>query len=198
MLSSREIMVGYMNPLGLHHKMGTGHHYGPAPWVGDQKRPEWNPIYYHKADAEGIGFDRTATGSNAIAQYQPAAQKQWNNLNDCDEKYLLWFHHVSWTHKLKSGRTLWNELCYRYYKGAEKVAKMQQQWNALAPFVDKERFSHVQQLLHIQHDEAVWWRNACLLYFQEFSKLPIPAEYQQPDKTLEYYKKLQFPFAPGN
>ncbi len=198
MLESRETMVDYMNPLGLHHIMNTGHHYGPAPWVSDLKRAEWNPVYYHKADTAGIGFDRTATGSNAIAQYFPAAQKQWATINDCDEKYLLWFHHVPWNYNTKSGRTLWNELCYEYYKGAAEVKNMQQQWDSLKTFVDDERFDHVKQLLKVQYNEAVWWRNACLLYFQTFSKLPIPKEYVQPGETLEYYKSLTFPFAPGN
>ncbi|MES2776865.1 MAG: alpha-glucuronidase family glycosyl hydrolase [Bacteroidota bacterium] len=198
MLSSRETMVNYMNPLGLHHIMGTGHHYGPAPWVNDMKRPEWNPVYYHKADATGIGFDRTFTGSNAIAQYFPGAQKQWAEINSCDEKYLLWFHHAPWTFKLKSGRTLWNELCHKYHEGTADVKKMMQNWNTVEAYTDKERFNQVKQLLRVQYEEAVWWRDACLLYFQGFSKMPIPAELEQPDKTLDYYKNLRFPFAPGN
>jgi alpha-glucuronidase len=187
-----------MNPLGLHHIMATGHHYGPGPWINNLSRADWNPVYYHKADSTGIGFDRTATGSNAIAQYKPAAAEQWQDVNTCDEKWLLWFHHVSWNHTMKSGRTLWNELCYKYYKGADEVKHMQKEWDALESFVDKERFQHVKQLLNIQYDEAVWWRNACLLYFQTFSKMAIPAAYEQPGKTLEYYEGLRFPFAPGN
>lgn len=198
MLSSRETMVSYMNPLGLHHIMGTGHHYGPAPWVKELNRPEWNPVYYHKADSIGIGFNRTITGSNAIAQYFPEARIQWEDINTIDEKYLLWFHHVSWNHKMKSGRTLWNELCYYYYTGAEKVKQMQQIWDSLLRFTDEERFEQIKQLLNLQYEEAVWWRNACLQYFQTYSKLSIPAQYEQPDKTLEYYKRLRFPFAPGN
>ncbi len=198
MLVSREILVDYMNPLGLHHIMGTGHHYGPAPWINDQSRPEWNPVYYHKADSAGIGFDRSVTGSNAIAQYFPAAQRQWADVGTCDEKYLLWFHHVPWIYTMKSGRTLWDELCFKYYTGAADVKKMQQDWDAMESFIDKERFRQVSQLLSIQYEEAVWWRNACLLYFTTVSKMPIPAQYQQPDKTLDYYKGLHFPFAPGN
>jgi alpha-glucuronidase len=198
MMQSRETMVQYANPLGLHHIMGTGHHYGPAPWVSNLSRPEWNPVYYHKADSAGIGFDRTQTGSNAIAQYFPEARKQWENINTCDEKYLLWFHHVPWNFKTKSGRILWDELCFQYYTGTEKVNQMQKTWEGLERFIDKDRFEHVKQLLGIQYDEAVWWRNACLLYFQTFSKMPIPSHYEKPDKTLEYYKNLRFPFAPGN
>jgi alpha-glucuronidase len=198
MLESRDIMVQYSNPIGLHHIMNTGHHYGPAPWVSNLNRPEWNPVYYHKADSAGIGFNRTESGSNALAQYHPQAAKKWENSNTCEEKYLLWFHHLPWNFKMKSGRNLWDELCYQYYTGAERAGKMQDTWKGLEPFVDKQRFQQVTMLLKIQHDEAVWWRNACLLYFQTFSQLPIPPQYERPDKTLEYYKSLRFPFAPGN
>ncbi|MBL7708896.1 MAG: alpha-glucuronidase, partial [Chitinophagaceae bacterium] len=198
MLQSRDIMVQYSNPIGLHHIMGTGHHYGPAPWVNNLNRPEWNPVYYHKADSTGIGFNRTSTGSNAIAQYFPEARKLWEDINTCEEKNLLWFHHVPWDFTMKSGRTLWEELCYQYYTGAEKVKQMQQTWKGLQSFVDKDRFEQVRQLLAVQYEEAVWWRNACLLYFQTFSKKQIPTVYEQPDKPLEYYKKLRFPYAPGN
>ncbi len=198
MMHSRDIMVQYSNPIGLHHIMGTGHHYGPAPWVSNLNRPEWNPVYYHKADSAGIGFNRTTSGSNAIAQYFPEVRKLWEDITTCEEKNLLWFHHVSWNHKMKSGRTLWEELCYHYYTGAEQVKQMQQTWKQVKPFVDKERFEQVIQLLAIQHSEAVWWRNACLLYFQTFSRQAIPAKYEQPDKPLDYYKNLRFPYAPGN
>lgn len=197
MLESRDIVVQYSNPIGLHHIMGTGHHYGPAPWVNNQHRPEWNPTYYHKADSVGIGFDRTITGSNALAQYQPTAAKQWAIRDSCEEKYLLWFHHVPWNFRMKSGRNLWEELCYQYYTGAARAGKMQDTWKKLQPFVDKQRFEQVTMLLKIQHQEAIWWRNACLLYFQTFSQRPIPASYEKPDNTLEYYKSLRFPFAPG-
>jgi len=198
MLQSREIYVQFTNPLGLHHIMGTGNHYGPAPWVSNQSRPEWNPVYYHKADSIGIGFNRTSSGSNAIAQYLPDARKQWEDIKTIDEKYLLWFHHVSWNYKMKSGNTLWNELCWNYYTGASSVKEMQLTWNSLIQFIDKDRFEQVAMLLKTQYEEAKWWRNACLLYFQTFSKQPISAEYEQPDKTLDYYKSLKFQFAPGN
>ncbi len=198
MLSSHEAMVSYMTPLGLHHIMGNGHHYGPAPWSDNLPRPDWNPVYYHRADSAGIGFDRTSTGSNALAQYSAEVRHRYEDPGDCDEKYLLWFHHVSWKHIMKSGRTLWEELCYKYYSGVEQARLMQQQWNQLENDVDKERFEHLRMLLAIQVKEAIWWRNACLLYFQGFSKMPIPSAYEQPDKTLEYYKNLRFPYAPGN
>ena len=198
MLDSREAVVNYMTPLGLHHIMGYGHHYGPAPWFDKASRADWNPVYFHKADAAGIGFDRTQKGSNYLSQYAPEIRKQYEDINTCPEEYLLWFHHVSWNHTLKSGRTLWEEMCYKYYIGVEAVRAMQKEWNSTKKFVDADRFQQVQQLLAIQEKEAVWWRNSCLLYFQTFSKMEIPAGYEKPDQTLEYYKSLQFPLAPGN
>lgn len=198
MLISREAMVNYMTPLGLNHIMGYGHHYGPAPWYDKGARADWNPVYFHKADTAGIGFDRTASGSNALSQYAPELRKEFENVNTCPEKYLLWFHHVSWNHQMKSGRTLWEELCYKYYTGVDSIRTMQKAWQSLKLHVDKERFEEVKMLLSIQVTEAVWWRNACLLYFQTFSHMPIPSSYEQPDHTLEYYESLSFPYAPGN
>lgn len=197
MLLSRETVVNYMTPLGLHHIMGTSHHYGPAPWVKNAGRADWNPVYYHKADPVGIGFDRTQSGSNALAQYTPEVQQQWSDINTCDYRYLLWFHHVPWNYKINTGRTLWNELCYRYQAGVDTVRWMQQTWNGLDKLVDKERFQHVKMLLGIQEREALWWRNACLLYFQTFSKMPFPPGFEKPDGDLSYYQSLKFPFAPG-
>jgi alpha-glucuronidase len=198
MLTSREAVVNYMTPLGLHHIMATGHHYGPGPWVDNLGRADWNPAYYHKADAFGVGFDRTATGSNALSQYQPQVQAQWNDSNTCDEKYLLWFHHVSWSHKMKDGKTLWNELCTKYQQGVDSVRWMQSQWNGLKNAIDDQRFQQVKMFLTIQEQDAEWWRNACLLYFQTYSKMPFPAGTEKPGQTLEYYKSLRFPYAPGN
>jgi alpha-glucuronidase len=196
MMNSREITVSYSTPIGLHHIMGVGHHYGPGPWV-NRGRADWTSVYYHRADSAGIGFDRTSKGSKAIEQYFPEAQKKWDNPATIDEKFLLWFHHLPWTYKMKSGRTLWNELCYKYNAGVDSVRWMEQTWNSLKSKVDPQRFEQVNMLLKIQEDEAVWWRNSCLLYFQTFSKMPIPANYEQPDKPLEYYIQLRFPFAPG-
>jgi alpha-glucuronidase len=196
MLSSREILVNYMTPLGLHHIMGNGHHYGPAPWANTLPRPDWNPVYFHKADSAGIGFDRTSKGTNALEQYKPEVRKQFEDPGTCDERYLLWFHHVRWDHKMRSGRTLWNELCYRYYNAVDQMRAIQKQWDGLKNHVDKQRFEHVKMLLAIQVKEAVWWRNACLLYFQTFSNMPIPPQYEKPDKSLDYYKSLRFPYAP--
>jgi alpha-glucuronidase len=197
MLRSREIMVNYMTPLGLHHIMGNSHHYGPAPWSNRAARADWDPVYYHKADSVGIGFDRTATGSNALAQYKPEVQQHYADLKTCPDSFLLWYHHVPWTYKMHSGRTLWDELCYRYYSGVDSARWMQKQWDVQKGKVDAERFEQVKMLLAIQAKDAVWWRNACLLYFQTFSKMPIPANYEKPDHTLEYYQSLKFPYAPG-
>lgn len=197
MLSSRETMVDYMTPLGLNHIMGTSHHYGPAPWVDNAGRADWNPVYYHRADSVGIGFDRTATGSNALAQYAQQARVQWEDINTCDEKYILWFHHVPWNFKMKSGKTLWNELCYKYNTGVDSVRWMQSTWNDLKQYVDEDRFEQVKKLLAVQEKEAIWWRNACLLYFQTFSNMPVPPNYEKPDHDLQFYKALKFPYAPG-
>jgi len=196
MLASREILVNYMTPLGLHHIMGYGHHYGPAPWYNKAPRADWNPVYFHKADSVGIGFNRTATGSNALAQYQPAVRQQFENLATCPEAFLLWFHHVPWDYKMHSGKTLWETLCDKYYSGVDSVRWMQRSWDGMKNYIDAERFNEVKQLLAIQEQEAVWWRNACLLYFQTFSHKPIPAKYEQPDHTLGYYEELDFPYAP--
>ncbi|MCF1713785.1 alpha-glucuronidase [Flavihumibacter sp. RY-1] len=198
MLASREILVNYMNPIGLHHIMATGHHYGPGPWVADLNRPEWNPTYYHRADSIGIGFNRTATGSDALSQYHPDAAKKWSDPATCPDIDLLWFHHLPWNFTMRSGRTLWNELCYRYNLGVDSVSWMQTVWNRQQSKLDAQRFEQVKMLLNIQHQEAKWWRDACLLYFQSFSRLPIPAPYEQPAKSLDYYKSLQFPYAPGH
>lgn len=197
-LDSREAVVNYMTPLGLHHIMDTGHHYGPGPWVSNLSRPEWNPVYYHKADKNGIGFDRSSTGSNATAQYAPEVAKQFNNITSCPEKDLLWFHHVSWDYKLKNGETLWDGLALKYQEGVNQVANMQTTWDKIKPYVDEERFHEVQMLLNIQHNEAKWWRDACLLYFQQFSGRKLPNGVEKPTQTLEYFKSLKFPFAPGN
>lgn len=197
MLTSREHTVRYMTPLGLHHIMGNSHHYGPAPWTNKASRADWDPVYYHKADTTGIGFDRTAAGSNALAQYTPEVRKQFENVNTCPEDYLLWFHRVAWKHRMASGKTLWEELCTQYYAGVEAVRNMQHTWNGLRKYIDPQRFEQVRQLMAVQEKEAVWWRNACLLYFRTYSRMPIPAGYEQPDQTLEYYMSLRFPYAPG-
>ena len=197
MLNSREAVVNYMDPLGLHHIFDTGHHYGPGPWVSNLSRPEWNPVYYHKADDKGIGFDRTPTGSNATAQYAPEITKIYNDLKTCPEEYLLWFHHLSWDHKLKNGQTLWNGMALKYQEGVDQVKGMITTWEVAKTHLSEEEFKEVRMLLEIQLKEAKWWRDACLLYFQTFSKKELPAGVENPAHTLEYYKSLKFPFAPG-
>jgi alpha-glucuronidase len=196
--TSREAVVNYMTPLGLHHIMDTGHHYGPGPWVSNLARPEWNPVYYHKADKNGIGFDRSKTGTNATSQYAPEVEKLFDNLDSCPEKDLLWFHHVAWDYKLKNGETLWNGMALKYQEGVNQVKEMQQTWNKTEKYVDKERFKEVQMLLEIQYKEAKWWRDACLLYFQQFSGKELPKGVEKPTQTLSYFESLKFPFAPGN
>ena len=192
LLGSRETVVNYSMPLGLTHIMAEGHHYGPGPWV-DLKgagRPDWTSVYYHKAAADGIGFDRTATGSNALAQYAPEWQKLWGNLETCPENLLLWFHRVPWDHKMKSGRTLWDELCLRYQQGVDEVRALRRDWDSLKERIDAERFTHVAQRLARQEKEAINWRDACLLYFQQFSKRPLPAGVERAAHPLEHYKQI--------
>jgi alpha-glucuronidase len=202
MMGSREAAVDYMTPLGLAHLMGTGHHYGPAPWVGDLKRPEWNPTYYHRADANGIGFERGPPvkgkgGSNAVAQYSPKVAAAFADPKKTPENLLLWFHHVSWDRRMASGRTLWDELVWHYDHGVAVVSQMRRTWDAQHDRVDPERFAQVAAFLAIQEKEAKWWRDACIAYFQSLSKRPLPAGTAPPDHPLEYYQSLKFPYAPG-
>jgi alpha-glucuronidase len=198
MLTSRETMVHYMTPLGLHHIMGDGHHYGPSPWSDRLGRADWNPVYYHRADSVGLGFERTEKGSNALEQYMPEVRKKYEDAATCPDEYLLWFHHIPWNFTMKSGATLWNELCKTYYRGVEEVRSMQSTWNSLQNKTDREQFEHVKMLLALQEREAVWWRDACVQYFATFSKQPIPAGLEQPEHPLEYYKSIRIQFAPGN
>ena len=188
MLESHEACVDYMTPLGLHHLFWGGHHYGPAPWWDKEKRDDWNPIYYHKADAFGIGFDRTKTGSNTVSQYHPRLRQQFADVRRCPERFLLWFHHVSWDHKMKSGRTLWEELALHYQRGVEWVRSSRATWSRLAPAIDPERHSAVSQKLAIQERDAIWWRDSCLLYFQTFAKRPLPNGVEPAAKPLAEYK----------
>jgi alpha-glucuronidase len=196
MMASREALVDYMTPLGLHHIMGRNHHYGPGPWVTGG-RPDWTSVYYHRADSLGIGFDRTAGGSDALEQYATEIQKDWSDPGTIPEKYLLWFHHLPWDHFLNSGNTLWDELCLHYDRGVNRVRWMKEQWEDLEGMVDTERYAAVNSLLSIQVREAEWWRNACLLYFQQFSSRPFPPSIETPVGELDDYMKQDFPYAPG-
>lgn len=190
MLDSREATVNYMMPLGLHHIFSAHAHYGPGPWWAPPgMRSDWTPPYYHKADSLGIGFDRTASGSNAIAQYHEPLASQLTNVNTCPESLLLWFHHLPWDYQMKSGRTLWDEICYHYDSGVKQVRGFQQIWDKSERFIDAERFAAVQHKLTKQSMNAQEWKDACLLYFQQFSQTPIPYELERPlfnyDNLLE-------------
>jgi len=198
MLQSHEMAVNYMTPLGLHHIMAWSHHYGPGPWVTDRHRDDWTATYYHKASEDGVGFDRTASGSNALEQYAPELQEKWGSLQQIPEKYLLWFHHVPWDHTLKSGRTLWDEMALRYQKGVDEARENVATWESLDAHVDEERHAHVLSFLKIQAKEAVWWKDACLLYFQQFAQSPLPDGVEPPEKDLEYFMGIRHRYVPGN
>lgn len=197
MMASREAVVDYMTPLGLAHLMGSDHHYGPAPWVADLGRPDWNPVYYHRADERGIGFDRSRSGSNAVSQYAPPLQRQWGTAATTPERYLLWFHRVGWDHRMSSGRTLWSELLHRYDRGVSQVTDMRGQWSSLAGDIDPERHRQVASFLAIQEQEATWWRDASIAYWQQVARRPLPPGIRPPAYPLTTYQALRFPFAPG-
>jgi alpha-glucuronidase len=197
MLASHQAAVDYMTPLGLHHIMARGHHYGPGPWVSGGPRADWTSVYYHRADAEGIGFDRTKTGSNAVSQYFSPLPERWGRLETVPEKFLLWFHHVPWDHRMASGRTLWDELVHRYQRGVDTVRAMQATWRSLDGLIDPERYEQVRAFLVIQEKEARWWRDACVLYFQTFSRRPLPEGYETPEHSLEDYMSIANRDVPG-
>jgi alpha-glucuronidase len=197
MLASREAVVDYMTPLGLHHLMARGHHYGPGPWVDGGPRADWTSVYYHRADPDGIGFDRTGSGSDAVSQYFPPVRDRFGNLDAVPEELLLWFHHVGWDHEMASGRTLWEELLQRYQRGVDRVRAMEETWRSVEGRIDAERYEQVRAFLAIQEKEARWWRDSSVLYFQTFSGRPIPEGYERPELTLEEYQALSHPHAPG-
>lgn len=196
MLESREAVVDYMMPLGLHHIFAWNHHYGPEPWCEiPGARADWLPSYYHCADREGIGFDRTTTGSDAVSQYPDSLAAVFNSLSSCPEEFLLWFHHVSWDHKLKSGNTLWDELCYKYQTGVEKAQEFCEVWNQMSDYVDSERYQAIANRLKIQADDAVWWKDACLEYFRTFSRMKYPSGVDKPVFRLKELKKVKLPIS---
>ncbi|RXG12014.1 alpha-glucuronidase [Leeuwenhoekiella aestuarii] len=197
LLDSREAVVDYMTPLGLHHMMAEGHHQGPGPWVKDLGREDWTSVYYHKADSLGIGFDRTATGSDALSQYAPEIEKAYSKIETTPEKYLLWFHHVPWNYELKNGKNLWYNLARHYQDGVEEVEKMISTWEQMKPYVDEKAYRKTEMLLSIQLKESQWWRASCLLYFQQFSKMEMPDFIPEAPHTLNYYESIRDPYAPG-
>ncbi|MCX7283295.1 MAG: alpha-glucuronidase, partial [Novosphingobium sp.] len=196
-MRSREAVVDYTGPLGLAHLFASDHHYGPGPWIDDLARPEWNPVYYHRADRSGIGFDRTATGSNAVAQYAPAIAARLARPETTPPELLLWFHHLPWTYAMPGGATLWHELVRRYDRGLSEVDAMRHDWAALRPRIDAERWAKTDALLAIQQREARWWRDASLAYWMAVNGLPLPAGTRPPDHDLAWYKALHFTHVPG-
>lgn len=198
MLSSRQAAVDYMTPLGLHHLMARGHHYGPGPWVSGGPRADWTSVYYHRADASGIGFDRTPGGSNAVAQYAPAVREIYGRADRVPEDFLLWFHHLPWDHRMASGRTLWDELVERYCRGVQSVHTMQAAWRAQEGRIDAERHEETRTFLAVQEKEARWWRDASVLYFQTFSKRPIADACGPPVDSLDHYMAIDRRYVPGN
>jgi alpha-glucuronidase len=169
MLGSWPACIDYMTPLGLHHIMQEGHHYGPDPAFNGAWRKDWNNVYYHRADTESVGFDRSSTGSNAVSQYHSPLREQFDNLDTCPERFLLWFHHVPWDHRLQSGRTLWEELQHRYDTGVDFVEKMDGIWQSLQAQIDPRRHEHVSRRLTQQRENAHLWREVCVNYFGQFA-----------------------------
>lgn len=175
LMESREAVVDYMMPLGLHHIFAWGHHYGPEPWCDIAgAREDWMPRYYHCADKEGIGSRRNMEGSQAVLQYNEPLASQYANIETCPEEYLLWFHHVDWDRRMKSGRTLWDELCMHYDRGLTMTDHFLASWKRMQPYIDEKLWEEVNEKLLIQRDDARWWHDGCLLYFQQFSNKAIP------------------------
>jgi len=190
MMDSREAAVNYTMPLGFHHIMSAKEHYGPGPWWAPTRmRKDWTPPYFHQADSLGVGFNRTKTGSNAVSQYHEPVASMFNDVNSCPEIYLLWFHHLPWDFKMKSGHTLWDEICYHYNTGLQQVKQFKKTWEKVQPYVDQERFVDVKERLVLQLNNAQLWNDGCVLYFQKFSKKPIPSDIEQPVGKLEEIMK---------
>ena len=173
MMRSREAVVNYMTPLGLHHIMDTGHHHGPGPWVSDLTRPEWNPTYYHRADRDGIGFDRTATRQQCDRAVRARSREAHSPIRaPRPTKFLLWFHHLPWDYKMPSGRTLWAELVAHYDRGVAAAADLRKRWEpAEGRHRSRAAMRKSRTLLVVQEREAQWWRDACIAYFQSVSGL---------------------------
>ena len=192
MMDSREACVNYMMPLGLHHIFAGNHHYGPEPWYSPRGvRADWTPPYYHKADGIGLGFDRTLKGSANVKQYTEELCRLYNDINTCPENLLTWFHHVPWDHRMKSGRTFWDELCHKYDDGVREARHFLVVWDAMQSYVDSQRFDEIQRKLRIQARDSEWWRDACLLYFQTFAHRPIPQDMEHPVHNLDEMMKFK-------
>ncbi len=190
MMQTREAAVSYMMPLGLHHIFSPNEHYGPGPWYGPARtRKDWTSLFYHKADTLGIGFNRTLSGSKAVSQYFEPLSSMYNNPKTCPENVLLWFHHLPWKYIMKDGHTLWDALCFKYDSGVKSVRTFQKTWNTMESYVDAARFADVQKLLQRQARDAQYWKDACILYFQQFSRMPIPYEVDPPMYDLDFLMK---------
>lgn len=190
MMASHEASVKYEMPLGLHHCFSHAGHYGPGPWES-ASRPDWMPPYYHKAAADGIGFDRTVNGSDAVSQYHEPLKSLYNNVETCPENLILWFHHLPWDYKMKSGRTLWDELCYTFQEGIDEARGFIDVWESVEKYVDAHRYRQVHDKLVRQAKDAIWWRDAMMLYFQTFSNMPIPADCTPPQYTIDELRNFR-------
>lgn len=195
MMRSREAIVDYMMPMGLHHQFADNHHYGPGAWISHKNlRLDWQPPYYHKADAQGLGFDRTSkTGTNAVAQYPADFANIIDNIETCPEKFLLWFHHVPWNYPV-AGEPMWNRLCHHYQNGVNEVRKMQAEWNSVKDAVDSEIFDAIAYKLSVQLKDAIWWKDGMLEYFKTLSNMPYPADVEPAQHKLEDLKKVLLPY----
>ncbi|MCP8900031.1 alpha-glucuronidase family glycosyl hydrolase [Gilvimarinus xylanilyticus] len=191
MAISREAGVNYRMPLGLTHLYAQGHHYGPAPWHDKSGRPDWTAYYYHQATEDGIGFDRTQSGSNAIEQYHDELTNKFTDPDTTPEDILLWFHHLGWNYQMNSGRSLWQELVHKYDTGVAQVEQMQKTWESVKDYVDAERYQRVKALLQVQLRDAKHWRDACISYFQSVNGLPLPKGSPEPAHDLEHYKRME-------
>ena len=190
MMASREACVHYEMPFGLHHTFKGPDHYGPGPW--DRSiRPDWEPAYYHKAAADGLGFDRTLNGSGAVAQYHEPLKSMYNDVNTCPDNLILWFHHLPWDYKMKSGRTLWDELCLTFQSGIDDAKSFIKTWNSVVQYVDALRFADVKAKLERQAKDAIWWRDATIQYFQQFSGKELPEGCQPFQQKLEKLMKYR-------
>ena len=195
LLKSREAVVDYMMPLGLHHIFAGGHHYGPEPWCNPKGwREDWLPRFYHRADTIGIGFNRTdhdepclagSEGSNNVAQYPEPLRTLYNNIGTCPENLLLWFHHVKWDHTMSNGLSLWDNLCYSYDRGVRQAHDFVTTWMAVKPYVKEDVYQRQLTRFQRQAKDAQWWRDACLLYFQTFANRPLPPDCPAPVHQLD-------------
>lgn len=184
--TSHDAVVRYMMPLGLHHIFAGGHHYGPEPWCDPEGwREDWKPRYYHQASKDGIGFNRTTNGGSGNTRLYPdSLYNIYNNVESCPERLLLWFHHLPWTHRMHSGETLWDVLCLQYDQGVREAEDFARIWKAMEPYMEPQRHTAQQRLFDKQAEDAWWWRDACLLYFRQFSGMPLPVGAPAPRHDL--------------